>query len=365
MPYLIDSHEDLAWNIVNLGRDYTKSAYDIRELEKSTPIPSFNGNTLLGWPQYQEANAAVIFGTLFCDPKRLSKGIYPVQTYETPAQAHTCYRENLDAYHRLTDENHDKFQLIRSQSELKVHIQTWESHLESPHDPEPPVGIVILMEGAEGIQEPAEVESWYEWGVRLIGPAWAGNRYCGGTREPGPLTRAGYELLEYMSAFNFILDISHMDYQSARQALDTYQGQVIASHSNAESLITGIPINRHLKDETIRQLIDRDGVMGIVPLNAFLNWDWRSQGGRNAVTLGDIVAQIDHVCQLAGNTRHVAIGTDFDGGFGVESVPSEIDTIADLPKLIPHLAEKGYNDEDITNIFNANWLRILKNNLPA
>ena len=85
------------------------------------------------------------------------------------------------------------------------------------------------MEGAEGIQEPAEVESWYEWGVRLIGPAWAGNRYCGGTGEPGPLTRAGYELLERMSEFNFILDISHMDHQSARQALDFYQGQVIAS----------------------------------------------------------------------------------------------------------------------------------------
>jgi membrane dipeptidase len=156
-----------------------------------------------------------------------------------------------------------------------------------------------------------------------------------------------------------------MDHQSARQALDFYQGQVIASHANAESLITNIPNNRHLKDETILQLIERDGVMGIVPLNAFLNWDWRAQGGRESVSLDHVTAQIDHICQLAGNTRHVAIGTDFDGGFGVESVPAEIDTIADLQKLAPRLAEKGYNDEDITNIFNANWLRILNNNLPV
>jgi membrane dipeptidase len=67
---------------------------------------------------------------------------------------------------------------------------------------------------------------------------------------------------------------------------------------------------------------------------------------------------------MAGDTRHVGIGTDFDGGFGVESVPHEIDTIADLPKLAPQLAEKGYNEEDIQRIFSGNWLRVLKNNLP-
>jgi membrane dipeptidase len=220
------------------------------------------------------------------------------------------------------------------------------------------------MEGAEGIREPAEVEQWYAWGVRLIGPAWAGNRYCGGTREPGPLTKAGFELLDVMSSFDLILDISHMDHQSARQALYAYPGQVIASHSNAEALIRGLPINRHLKDETIQQLIERDGVMGIVPLNGFLDWEWRDRGGKNAITLEQVVAQIDHVCQIAGNTRHVGIGTDFDGGFGVESVPADIDTIADLQKLAPHLLKKGYNDEDIERIFHGNWLRILRNNLP-
>jgi membrane dipeptidase len=174
----------------------------------------------------------------------------------------------------------------------------------------------------------------------------------------------GFELLEVMASLNMILDISHMDHQSARQSLDFYEGQVIASHSNAETLIKGIPINRHLKDETIEQLIERDGVMGIVPLNSFLVWDWRSKGGRSAVSLENIVAQIDHVCQIAGDTNHVALGTDFDGGFGVESVPEEIDSIADLPKLAPRLSEKGYNEDDIERIFSGNWLRILENNLP-
>lgn len=365
MNLIIDSHEDIAWNIVNLKRDYTQSAYNIRQTEKNTPIPAFNGNTLLGWPQYQNAKVFIIFGTLFCDPRRLNKGKFPVLSYETPLEAHNCYRKNLDAYLRLTDENPDKFRLIHNQTDLSQHLAVWNSHLNAPMDPPPPVGIVILMEGAEGISEPAQVEDWYKWGVRIIGPAWAGNQYCGGTREPGPLTNAGFALLENMADLGIILDISHMDHQSARQALDFYPGQVIASHSNAEALIKNIPINRHLKDGTIEQLIERDGVMGIVPLNAFLDWNWRSHGGQGSLSLDHITAQIDYVCQIAGNTCHVGIGTDFDGGYGVESVPPEIDTIADLPKLAPKLAEKGYNDEDINRIFSGNWLRIIQNNLPT
>jgi len=265
----------------------------------------------------------------------------------------------------LTGENPDKFRLIRSKIDLTRHLHQWQEHLSSSQEPPPPVGLIILMEGAEGIIEPAEVEQWYEWGVRVVGPAWAGNRYCGGTREPGPLTKLGFELLDHMATFDLILDISHMDHQSALQALDTYDGTVIASHANAEALIKGIPINRHLKDETIQQLIERDGVMGIVPLNSFLDWNWRDHGGREVMSLDHVIAQIDYVCQMAGNTFHVALGTDFDGGFGVESVPFEIDTIADLPKLAPQLAKRGYNEEDIARIFSGNWLRILMGNLPA
>lgn len=364
MTIIIDAHQDLAWNMINLGRDYTRSAFDIRQSEKNTPIPAFNGNTLLGWPQYQQANVAIVFGTLYCTPSRCDRGEYTIQVYETAGEAHECYRQNLNAYMQLTDQHPDKFRLLLSRSDLSTHIAEWESHLNHNQDPSPPVGIVILMEGADGIREPAEVESWHAWGVRLIGPAWAGTRYCGGTREPGPLTKDGYALLDHMADLGMILDISHMDDQSARQALDHYGGQVIASHSNAEALINGIPHNRHLKDETIHQLISRDGVMGIVPVNHFLDWDWRDHGGRASIGLEKYVAQIDYVCQMAGNTRHAAVGTDFDGGFGVELVPHELDTIADLPKLIPHLAKKGYNQEDIDRILYGNWLRILQNNLP-
>jgi len=76
------------------------------------------------------------------------------------------------------------------------------------------------------------------------------------------------------------------------------------------------------------------------------------------------VAQIDYICQMAGDARHVGLGSDFDGGFGVQSVPRELDTIADLQILAPRLAQRGYTEQDIAAILGTNWLGILKDNLP-
>ena len=200
--------------------------------------------------------------------------------------------------------------------------------------------------------------------VRIIGTAWAGTRFCGGTREPGPLTREGFQLLEQMASFGLTLDLSHMDRQAALQALDFYPAGIIASHSNALALLKGEDSNRHLKDDVIRLLIQRNGVIGIVPANPFLNPDWRAGAPRSSVTLAHVVAQIDYICQIAGNAHHVGLGTDFDGGWGLQSMPVEIDSISDLQKLGPKLVEKGYSEQDIAGILGGNWIHHLQASLP-
>jgi membrane dipeptidase len=68
---------------------------------------------------------------------------------------------------------------------------------------------------------------------------------------------------------------------------------------------------------------------------------------------------------MAGDARHVGLGSDFDGGFGLNSVPAGIDTIADLQKLGPILGMKGYNNEEVAAILGLNWLRHLRTYLPA
>lgn len=361
MPLLIDAHEDIAYNITSFGRDYTRSAAETRQLEISNQSPLRNGSTLLGWPDYQRGQVAAIFATLFAGPKRRAVGDWDTQAYADFEQAHAIYSAQLDAYHRLTDDHPDRFQLVHSKNDLKTILDGWITNPVGQN----PVGLVVLMEGAEGVRHPDELEEWWARGVRIVGPAWAGTRFCGGTREPGPLTSEGYALLEAMSAIGFALDISHMDIKAVLQALDVYDGVIIASHANAAGLLKGIDTNRHLHDSVIRGLVERDGVVGVIPYNKFLFPGWSQSDQRELVTLEHVVAHIDYICQIAGNTHHVAIGTDFDGGFGVESVPAEVDSIADLQKLAPLLGQKGYSDADIVAIFNGNWQRKLEQVLPV
>jgi membrane dipeptidase len=357
---IVDAHQDLAYNMLSFGRDYTLPVAETRGCEVGTEIPSRNGDTLLGWPEYQRGKVAVIFSTLFASPMRRNLGEWDTQCYTTPDQAYNLYGKQLDAYYRLTDEGPDKFRLIRTIDGLDDILAGWEDESVEEHC----IGLVILMEGAEGVRQPPELEEWWEAGVRIIGPAWAGTRFCGGTREPGPLTKEGFALLEGMAEMSFTLDISHMDEMAVLQALELYPGAIIASHSNAGALLEGVESNRNLSDRVIAGLLERDGTIGIVPANGFLRPGWKERGGRESVTLDYVAAQIDYICQMAGDALHVGIGSDFDGGFGVQSVPAEIDTIADLHKIVPFLAEKGYTGTDIESIFGGNWLDYLRIALP-
>ena len=358
-PLIVDAHEDLAWNILVLGRDYTRSVEETRKLEQGTATIERNGNTLLGWPEYQRGRVAVVFATLFASPKRRVLGDWDTQSYADFDQARRLYIAQMDRYRTLADDHDDKFRLISTTSDLEDVLSHWDTDQESH-----PVGITILMEGAEGVRSPAELDEWWERGVRTIGLAWAGTRYCGGTREPGPLTDEGRELLAAMAEIGFTLDISHMDPLSALQALDTYPGAVIASHANAAALLAGYDGNRQLPDTVIQGLIDRGGIVGVVPFCRFLLNGWRVDNGRETISLATLANHIDHVCQLAGDARHVGLGTDFDGGFGVEHAPSDVDTIADMQNLGPVLAGRGYSDSDIAAILGGNWLEHLERTLP-
>lgn len=367
MHLLVDSHQDLAWNALTFGRDYSLTTAEIRRQEAGSEIPALNGDTLLGWDAYQRGRVAVVFATLFAAPLRARTHADLSQYYADDNQAYTLYRQQADHYLRLFEQQADKFQPVRSRAELArllaKHQETASKDL-SGKNSDLPVGLVLLMEGAEGVRRPEALEEWWQEGVRMIGPAWMGNRYCGGTREPGPLTPEGRRLLERMADLGFSLDLSHMDGRAALQSLDFYPGAVLASHANARALLKGEDSNRHLPDEVIQGVIERGGVIGIVPVNSFLLAGWKRGQPRHLVSLDLVAAQIDYICQMAGSARHVGLGTDFDGGFGVQETPHKIDTIADLQALAPLLSEKGYTEADIDLIFSGNWLEHLNRTLP-
>jgi membrane dipeptidase len=363
MALIVDAHCDLAWNMLSFDRDYALGAQDTRRREHGSDITERNGDTLLGWPDYQRGQVAIVFATLFAAPNRAKEGKWDKLCYSNTAEAHQLYSDQLDAYHRLTEAHPDKFRLIQNASELDAHWKMWSD----PGRDGRPVGLVVLMEGADGIRTADEVQDWQERGVRLIGLAWAGTRYAGGTREPGPLTDDGLRLLRAMAEHGFVLDLSHMDERSASQALDVYDGPVVATHVNCLALLPNFPTNRHYADDLLRRIVERDGIVGSIPANTFLKSGWSRANGsqREEVPLDTYVAHIDHVCQLAGDSLHAGIGSDFDGGFGVQSVPPEIDTVADLQKIGPLLEDRGYSAGDIANILGLNWLRLLQRSLPS
>jgi membrane dipeptidase len=93
--------------------------------------------------------------------------------------------------------------------------------------------------------------------------------------------------------------------------------------------------------------------------------DWEEVTSREIISLEDAVNHMDHICQLAGNARHVGLGTDLDGGFGTEQVPAGLDTIADLQEFPDLLRARGYEEADVAAIMYGNWLRLLREALPA
>jgi membrane dipeptidase len=368
MSILIDAHEDLAFNAITFGRDYRRSAYEIRALEHDSDDPE-KGFSLLGWPEYQRGQVAIVFGTLFAAPRRFSSPHETKLVYNSYDEAHQQYKSQIDTYRRLCDNSPDMFRLVTNRSELNDVLKPWDSQPANPPDVTHPVGLVMLMEGADGVRHPDELEEWWQMGLRQIGLAWLGARYCGATNQPGAFTREGLELLDNMADIGFTLDISHMNMESATQALDRFEGPVMASHSNARAMIRGDQgrwSERHLTDEVIRLLIERNGIMGLVPFNKFLIGSWKDTDGKSQVLLENTIAmQIDHICQIAGDACHIGLGTDFDGGFGSQSTPAEVDTIADLQKLGPILRNRGYSDQDIANILGGNWRRHLEEHLPS
>ncbi len=349
---IVDAHEDVAWNALVLGRDVRRSALKTRRLEEGTDVPQRGGLCMVGLPEWLSGGIGIVFGSIFIAPA--SRSSPDPHTYATAEEAHALAQAQLDFYHRLADEC-DQVALIGNRADLDTVLTSWESEI-------PQVGIIPLMEGADPIREPGEAEAWFEQGVRLVGLSWqAGSRYAGGDAVPGRLTDAGRELLAVMAGLGLILDVSHLAEESFFEAMDRFEGRIVATHANPRARVPG---PRQLSDEMIHRLVERDGVVGVLLYNPFLRPGWSTGDPKDAVTIADVAAAVDHVCQVVGDAAHVGIGSDLDGCFGAESAPAEVETVADLARIGPALGELGYGEEDITAVLGGNWLRLLRAALP-
>lgn len=163
-----------------------------------------------------------------------------------------------------------------------------------------------------------------------------------------------------MEALGIILDATHLCDTCFWEAMDLFQGAVWASHNNVRTLVNH---NRQFSDDMIKALIERGAVIGGA-LDAWMmvpGWE-RGKSTPEAMNchLEKLIDHMDHICQIAGNTHHIGIGTDLDGAFGREQCPYDLKTIADLQKLPALFSKRGYTADDIENIMHGNWLRFLR-----
>lgn len=350
---IVDAHLDLSWNALQWNRDLTQSVYTIRTQEVGVQGKGRAQGTV-ALPEMRQGRVAVSFATLLArSTGRTAAHI----DYGSPTQSYGIAQGQLAYYRALEADGH--IRLLRDGSGLRTHVAEWEAwEAKGISTDTPPLGFVISMEGADPIRDPGQLAAWYEAGLRLLGPTHYGpGRYAGGTGTELGLTELGRPLLNEVRRLGILLDLTHFSDEAFWEAVAVYDGLVLASHNNCRTLV---PHQRQFSDEQLKVIFERDGVIG----TAFDIWMLQpgfTQGMSNeTVAMDKVVDHIDHICQLAGNCRHAAIGTDLDGGFGREQSPHDLDSIADLQKIPSLLNQRGYSEADIAAIMHGNWLRLLE-----
>ena len=274
--------------------------------------------------------------------------------WNSPQQAWAQTQGQL-AWYRAMEEIGEMVQIKNLQG-LNAHLDLW-----NQNGLKKPIGYMLSLEGADSIVTIDHLERSFEQGLRAIGPAHYGpGTYAHGTDANGGIGTKGVELLKKIEELNLILDATHLCDISFWETMKLYNGPVWASHNNCRKFVDH---NRQFSDEQINELISRNAVIGIA-LDAWMmvpNWiRGKSKPKNMGVTLNHMIDNIDHICQLSGNSNHVGIGTDLDGGFGSEQCPTDLDTIADLQKVPLMLSKKGYTEDDIKNIMNRNFIGFLQ-----
>lgn len=351
-PLIVDGHLDLAMNALEWNRDLSRPVDEIRARERTLTDKPDRGRGTVAFSEMRRARIGLCVATQIA---RFVAPGNPLPGWSSPEQAWAMTQGQL-AWYRAMEERGELLQ-IRDCAALTRQVELWKNATELEAAA---IGYVLSLEGADSLVTLHHLERAYGEGLRAVGPAHYGpGVYAQGTNASGPLTAAGRELLLEMERLGLILDVTHLCEESLRDALDRFRGPVWASHSNCRSLVDH---NRQLSDEHIRELVARGAVIGA----AFDAWmlvpGWirgTSTPEHSGVSLDTVVDHIDHICQIAGNSRHVGVGSDLDGAFGREQCPADVETIADLSRLPARLRARGYADEDIENIANRNFLNFL------
>jgi membrane dipeptidase len=326
-----DAHLDLAY-LAEIGRD-------MRAPPDRCAGPLQPAAVTL--PSLREGAVTACLGTIFTEaigPGAPREGPYTYPTGDAPAARRAGLRQ-LALYHAWRDAGA---------------IELLGRRAAQPAPAGAPLRLGILMECADPIADPDDLLWWAEQGVICIGMAWArGSRYAGGNTTGAGLTDIGRQLAVRMDTLGVVHEVSHLSQRALDELLTLTSATVIASHSNCRALVAGVD-ERHLRDEAIREITRRGGVIGLNLYSAFLAPGLRA-GGR--ATIEHCVAHIERICDLAGDRAHIGLGSDMDGGLAANRLPEGVNHPRDLRLLREALTARGWPEADLNSFSWGAWAR--------
>ncbi len=259
------------------------------------------------------------------------------------------------------------------------------------------IAALMGLEGGYAVDNKIEnVARYYQMGVRYMSGAWSVSTDWAGSSgdEIGKtrgLTEFGKLVIREMNRLGMMVDVSHLSDKAFWDIVNTSTQPVIATHSGCRA-ITDVP--RNLTDDMIVALAKTGGVVNVIfypehiepgysekkkkvdgEIAALVQRASDEEPGYAAhkklardrvraqeylqrlppVYVSRVVDHIDHIVKLVG-IDHVGIGSDFDG---VQAVPADLSSVADLPNLTKELLKRGYSESDIDKILGGNMLRVM------
>jgi membrane dipeptidase len=293
--------------------------------------------------------------------------------------------EQIQAVHDLAEKHPEIWELATTAADVRRIAATGK------------IAALMGMEGGYAIDEKIEnVDRYYQMGVRYLSPAWAvSTSWAGSSGDEVGKTRGlndfGKQVIREMNKLGMMVDVSHLSDRAFWDIVNTSTKPVIATHSGCRA-ITNVP--RNLTDEMIVALAKTGGVINVIfypehiepgysdkkkkvdaEIAAKVQLASDEEKGDAAhkklardrvrreeylkrlppVSVARIVDHIDHIVKLVG-IDHVGIGSDFDG---VQAVPVDMKSVADLPNLTKELVRRGYSETDIDKILGGNMLRVM------
>lgn len=355
---IVDGQLDLAMNALMWNRDLSATVDEIRKTEAGMQGKA-RARATVALPQMRQGNVGLCFAAILY---RTSDAWQHGSDMDASVQSITYAQARGQlAYYELM-ESLGEMRKICTKQDLASHLEDWGDQISASD----PVAYVLRMEGSDPIVYPNMLNEWWDRGVRSLSLAHFGvATYAHGTGSKGGLREGANQLLDLCQDKGMLLDLTHLSDESFWQVINRYDGHVCASHQTCRALVPG---DRQMDDAQLLAIIKTDGVIGTAFKGRSLHPDWPDS--LNAleppvpVNLDRVVDHIDHVCSMAGDTLHSAVGSDLDGGYGNEESPDGIDTIADTYKLADALSARGFSDPDVENIMWKNWITLLRRALP-